>query len=421
MGLFDRVKQTFSAGNQSKAIPPYPPVDEQHVFAILEQEADEAFKRLFSSGPYIYQYQTEEEEEKKYDGYRDLSINELKSKAESGDPNAQYLYGMYWTEQGEEHNEQARFWFKKSADAGNAEGALYAGFAYQSGLGGEQDIYTALKYFEQAAAGGHGAYASELIYNIYIDLTEDEDQAKLDDLRSKLYWALSCAWYHQDDPEDGPLLYLISALIINLLIMIGSDALFDIGVEHLDEFIQNGEQPRRNFDYALMGLDCLRRAKAGGAKEELQPGDKPLEEADFLCSIGEYALEFKKSYALDVLQMAIEQGSDYAIIVSAINRISSIANLGLDRAICERDSLWCSYYDRVKKYYDYALSKGRTREQAHTLVALFMFQWYGVGCPENREAALHSLQKASALKYPRATIYLNKIVRTTNGQLIIGK
>ncbi len=419
MGLFDRLKQINAVGGKKENIPPYPPVDEQRVLAVLKQEADEAFKRLFSSGPYVYQYQSEEEENRVYDGYRDLPVDELRSKAESGDPKAQYLYGMYWAEQGEEHNAQARHWFQKSADAGNAEGALYAGFAWESGTGGERDVDAAIKYYEQAAAGGHGAYASELLYNIYIDLTKDQDRPKLEHLEKKLYWALSCAWYHQDDPEDGPLLYLISAMILNVLVMIGNEAAFSIGLEHVEEYTQKGEGPRRDFDYALMGLQCLKEARARGAVEELEPGTKPLDEADFLCDIGEFALEFKKDYALDVLQMAIQRGSDYAIAVSAIDRIDSIARLGLNRAVREQDELWRGYFGRAQACYEAALQERKEREQAHTLVALFMFQLYGVGCPENREAAVQSLKKAAALSYPRASMLLNSIERTADGKLRI--
>lgn len=419
MGLFDAFRRHSASGGQTVGIPPYPPVDEQRIFSVLKEEADEAFKRLFTTGPYIYQYQTEEEENAVYADYQDLSVEDLRVKAEAGDPKAQYLYGMHWTKQGEQYNTQARLWFKKSADAGNAEGALYSGFSYESGLGGEQDIFTAIKYYEQAAAGGHGAYASELLYNIYIDLTDDQDNTKVEDLERKLYWALSTAWYYQDEPEEGPHLYLVSALILNLLVMLGNCASFDLGMEHVDEFIQNSEQEKLHFDYALMGLQCLKTALEGGAREELAPGEKPLEEADFLCSIGEYALKFKRPYALDVLQMAIARGSDDAVVASAEDRIKIVISEALDRDARERDTLWGSYYTRAQRSYQYAVRMGMKREQAHALTALFLFQWYGVGCPENRESAIQSLQSAAALRYPRAAEYLNRIVRTPDGELMM--
>jgi len=45
-------------------------------------------------------------------------------------------------------------WYRKAADAGNADAQLYLGFAYQQGKGVTQDYSEAVRWFRKAANAG---------------------------------------------------------------------------------------------------------------------------------------------------------------------------------------------------------------------------------------------------------------------------
>ena len=404
MGLFDKLK-----GKASGGIAPYPAFDEKRLLDRLEQEATEAFRRFFSKGPYIYEYESPDEEERMYAAYRNMPPEQLRSRAEAGDARAQFEYGLFLSEKGDAYNEQALYWFRKSADAGNAEGALYTGIGLEHGLGCTRDVQAAIRYYEQAAAGGQGCEASDHLYHLYIDLTSGQEKTDVRTLERKLLWLLSCAWYYQDDPEHGPELNLIAALTLDLLVMLGNQAAFELGLENIEDFAKNGESWKQAYDYALMGLSCIKKAEAGGAHEDLEPGDEPMTEGRFLCSIGELALQSGEPYALDVLEMAIRRGSDYAVAVSAYDRIKQILQQRVEDSARAQDPLWRSYYNRAVNAYNDAVRRGKTREQAHSLVGLFSLLWFGVGVPMNRAEAVSLLKRAADLHYPPAAKMLSVI------------
>lgn len=80
-------------------------------------------------------------------------ITELRTKADSGDVNAQYQLGnSYFVGVGiaKNYGEAVR-WFSKAANAGNAQAQSALGNMYLSGYGVPKDISEALKWWRKAA------------------------------------------------------------------------------------------------------------------------------------------------------------------------------------------------------------------------------------------------------------------------------
>lgn len=87
------------------------------------------------------------------------SQEEIKQSAEQGDAKGQAklasLYLLGW--QGhEQNNELAAKWMKKAADQGVVEAQVVMGALYDRGLGVMGDRNEANKWYEKAAAQGHG-------------------------------------------------------------------------------------------------------------------------------------------------------------------------------------------------------------------------------------------------------------------------
>lgn len=87
------------------------------------------------------------------------SQEEIKQLAEQGNAQAQAklasLYLLGW--QGhEQNNELAAEWMKKAADQGVVEAEVVMGALYDRGLGVSADRNAATKWYEKAAAQGHG-------------------------------------------------------------------------------------------------------------------------------------------------------------------------------------------------------------------------------------------------------------------------
>lgn len=87
------------------------------------------------------------------------SQEEIQQLAEQGDAQAQaklasmYLLGWQGFEQ---NNEKAAEWMKKAADQGIVEAQVVMGALYDRGLGVPGDRGAANKWYEKAAAQGHG-------------------------------------------------------------------------------------------------------------------------------------------------------------------------------------------------------------------------------------------------------------------------
>ena len=99
------------------------------------------------------------------------SLEELREKAEAGNPEARYILGaVYYQGKGvpQDYTEAAN-WLRKSAEQGVADAQLLLGLLYQEGEGVPQDSVIACKWLNLAVAAGlkearqdRGSAAAEL-------------------------------------------------------------------------------------------------------------------------------------------------------------------------------------------------------------------------------------------------------------------
>lgn len=83
-------------------------------------------------------------------------ISELKAKAETGDPNAQYDLALRLeTGDGVERDDvQAVNWYRKAADQTNAAAQYQLGIRYSRGKGVPEDFVEALNLYRKSAVSG---------------------------------------------------------------------------------------------------------------------------------------------------------------------------------------------------------------------------------------------------------------------------
>ena len=62
----------------------------------------------------------------------------------------------------------ARKWFRKAADAGNADAMLYLGSIYMNGYGAKQDIIKGWDWYAKAAEAGGIEHKIAYVRNCYI-------------------------------------------------------------------------------------------------------------------------------------------------------------------------------------------------------------------------------------------------------------
>ncbi len=82
----------------------------------------------------------------------DPAFQELKARAEKGDPEAQVALGLKYAER-EDYAEAVK-WYRKAADQGNAEAQNNLAVMYANGQGVPQDYAEAVKWFRKAAGQG---------------------------------------------------------------------------------------------------------------------------------------------------------------------------------------------------------------------------------------------------------------------------
>lgn len=90
--------------------------------------------------------------------FRDISIKDVKAKADAGDPIAMANYGAALNEGAfglVQNKSESIQWFKKAAEKGSVEGASGLGWAYFEGEGVEQNYQEAAKWFLIAAEKGN--------------------------------------------------------------------------------------------------------------------------------------------------------------------------------------------------------------------------------------------------------------------------
>ena len=101
---------------------------------------------------------------------RDISIEEVKNKAEAGNPEAMATYGAALATGAfglkQSQNESIR-WFKMAAEKGSVDGASGLGWAYFNGEGIEQDYKEAAKWFLIAAEKGNPVAQERMGYLYY--------------------------------------------------------------------------------------------------------------------------------------------------------------------------------------------------------------------------------------------------------------
>jgi len=84
--------------------------------------------------------------------------NSLKSQAVSGDAYAQVKLGVFYSagsNNAPQDYEEAAIWFRKAAEAGNADGQLFLGGLYHDGHGVKQNYAEAEKWLRKAAEQGN--------------------------------------------------------------------------------------------------------------------------------------------------------------------------------------------------------------------------------------------------------------------------
>jgi TPR repeat protein len=83
----------------------------------------------------------------------DRAFQELKEKAEKGDPKAQYALG-FKCNQNEDYAEAVK-WYRRAAEQGYAMAQFNLGIMYEFGVGVLQDYAEAVKWYRRAAEQGH--------------------------------------------------------------------------------------------------------------------------------------------------------------------------------------------------------------------------------------------------------------------------
>jgi TPR repeat protein len=87
----------------------------------------------------------------------EVQFLKYKSKAENGDPEAQYNLGKCYAKGlgVAQDGAEAVKWFRKSAEQGNADGQYNLGICYANGQGIDKNYVEAAKWFRKAAEQGH--------------------------------------------------------------------------------------------------------------------------------------------------------------------------------------------------------------------------------------------------------------------------
>jgi hypothetical protein len=111
-------------------------------------------------------------------------ILELLEKAESGDPEAQYDFGLLRKDGAalvRENDAEAVHWFRLSASQGHAGAQFSLGFAYRNGEGVLQNDVEAVRWYRLAVAQGHARaqYNLALMYAIGEGVQENIERAYL--------------------------------------------------------------------------------------------------------------------------------------------------------------------------------------------------------------------------------------------------
>lgn len=110
-----------------------------------------------------------------------VSVEELRAKANQGDPASQYKLGVaYDSGQGVQRNlTEAAAWYKKAAEQGYAEAQNSLGSMYQSGQGVPQDYAEAHRWYQKGADQGSYNACNNLayLYDQGLGVKQDKEKA----------------------------------------------------------------------------------------------------------------------------------------------------------------------------------------------------------------------------------------------------
>jgi TPR repeat protein len=400
-------RKTQSAQIQGKHYN-FPEPNREAVEATLMGEAENALTRFFRKGPLLDQFS--ETEEIRYADYKQKSIDELKQLAEKGDASAQYLVGDYYAELDESYASQARMWWQRGAENGNADAMYSLGYFLNSDFGGTRDVENAILFLKKAAGCGN-CYAAAIslreIYSERFDWENEHHQSSTNTLKELVTWSAVVAYGYQDDIDDGAVYMGLAASAFYCYNLICMAAEFEMGLEHtpLAEY-------EEKLDYCLIAWYWQMKAQETGRL----PGDwKEIDLSDMLCQIGECALELNKPYAIDVLALAVQMGSDYAVSVAAFSLIHNYIETGVSRRDLREDPTWIALFGRVKDAVKDAEINTDDRRKAHSLLALSSFYMYGAGCFANIDLAYQATKQAADMGYGKAKHMLEVYIQQPDG------
>lgn len=108
------------------------------------------------------------------------TLDQLRQRAQSGDPEAQYLYAEALRKGGYENDSipkdiaEALNWYRKAAEQGVEQTQIHLGKCYDYGLGVESNMAEAMKWYKKAADQGSakGQFCLGVCYQLSNNLAE---------------------------------------------------------------------------------------------------------------------------------------------------------------------------------------------------------------------------------------------------------
>jgi hypothetical protein len=236
--------------------------------------------------------------------------------------------------------------------------------------------------------------------------THMESEHGFEHAKENVQW-LANLTYGYKNHEDGWIYAMRGSLVCQLVTAISMEVLWEIEIEHIKDEKITGYNAIEQI--ALMAYYQENLALKSGKMDEQDKADM----SEILCYIGEAALELEKTYAVDILRVAAEMGSDYAAVVMSRPMIFDAVRSGASKEARESSLFFKDCLKRVEKV---AGDSKDERRQAHALLALGVFYEYGAGVEKNVTTACRYMQKAADMQYPFASHMLELYEKMPNGE-----